>query len=225
MNKIDKKPNYKKIYKYVEKKFKKSPFFHYGVYDETFFTPRVFEMCKELMKKLDSKINKEILLTSALLHDIGKTDMDFDKLVKPNGGFERTEWKTHAKRGVPIARRYLRNQGHSKEFIDEVAYLIENHDKRRNKMNNRTIELEILQDADILADSGLIAIARSFTYSGQFKRNLLDNIRFMRDVDSRAQDPEYFNLKISRQIAKKLHSQEVKMIKELSLNLESELFN
>ncbi len=225
MNKKDKNPDYKKIYEYVSKKYSKSPYFHYGVYDETFYTLRVYEMCKELIGKVSSDVKKEIVLTAALLHDIGKTEMDFDKLVKADGGFERTEWKTHAKRGVPVSRRYLRSQGHSKEFIDEVAYLVENHDRRRDKMSNRTIELEILQDADILADSGLVAITRTFTYSGQFKRSILDGISFMRDVESRAEDPDLFNLKISKYMAKKLHNQEVKMIKELSESLESELLD
>jgi HD superfamily phosphodiesterase len=220
---IDLHPDYKAMYKFVEEKYKSSKLFGFGTYDETYFTLRVFEMCKVLISKIDMKVEESVILTAAILHDIGKTDLNLAILRKDGLNLDRTEWKKHPSKGVPIARKYLKSKGHSEQFIEKVSELIEKHDARKDKLSKRTIELEILQDADLLADHGFIGVARSFLYTGQHKVSILQNLQYILENESRVANTDKFNLQISKRMAKQLHDEEQSILTELKKDLNSEL--
>ncbi|MBW3018255.1 hypothetical protein KY325_03790, partial [Candidatus Woesearchaeota archaeon] len=64
MNKADKNPNYKKIYSIVKGMFDRTAHFKHGPFDETFFTLRVYESAKEIMRKLKKKCDKQTVLVA-----------------------------------------------------------------------------------------------------------------------------------------------------------------
>ncbi len=39
---MNRKPNYKRIYNFIKKEFDKTDYFNYGVFDETYFTLRIY---------------------------------------------------------------------------------------------------------------------------------------------------------------------------------------
>jgi putative nucleotidyltransferase with HDIG domain len=142
MGLCQKKPDYKKIYNHISSEFKKTEYFGHGPFDESFYSLMVYETAKELIEKIKTKVNKEVVLTAALLHDIGKTKLDTKKIFDKNGFVKNSsiEWHRHEKLSAVIARKYLKKEGYSKEFIEKVCYLIENHDKRKEK--DLSIELK-----------------------------------------------------------------------------------
>ncbi len=224
MNEKDKEPDYKKIYDFISKEYKKTGFFARGVCDETFFSLRVYEVCKDLNRKIDGNTKENILYTAALLHDIGKTSLDNDKLKDPKSDTFKDEWRLHAEKGVPIAERFLKDEGHSDEFIEEVTHLIRYHDTRKDDMD-KSMELKVLQDADLLADSGKVGVARSFMYTGQYGLSFLSNIRFINEAVSRIEDDDVLNLDVSKEIGKRLKEEEKGLAKEFLEYLESDLLD
>ncbi len=225
MNSIDKKPNYKQIYKFVKDKFDKTTHFKHGPFDETYYTLRVYESAKEIIKKLNKKVKKEQLLVATILHDIGKIKLKSGKMFKRDAVLENAseEWHKHAKLGVPIARRYLKTIGHSEEFIEEVCYLIEHHDLRGDKLQKRSLELQILQDADLIADVGFAGFIRPFLYSGKFsKQSVISSIEFIKKED-RTSNGKELNLNISKSIAKREMKIQSNLAKEISKEIDSDL--
>ena len=80
MNQIDKKPDYKQIYQIVKKKFNQTNHFYHGPFDETYFSLHVYETAKKLIKLSKKKCQKEQILVAALVHDIGKTKLNDQKV-------------------------------------------------------------------------------------------------------------------------------------------------
>ena len=219
------KPNYKEIYEYVKNKFHKTNHFYNGPFDETYFTMRVFESAKEVMKELKSetrkKIKKEQLLVACILHDVGKTKLKPKKMFKKEGFTPqvREEWKKHADHSAEITRKYLKRKKYSEEFIQEVIYLVKNHDK---DIPNKTLELKILQDADLLADIGLIGFVRPFLYAGKFKKPIQEQIKYLEGED-RTKNGEKLNLKESKRIAARKIKRQKELTQEILQDLKSEL--
>jgi putative nucleotidyltransferase with HDIG domain len=222
---MSKKPNYKKIYGFIKSKFNKTEYFSHGPFDETFYSLLVYQTAKELINNIvDTQVREDIVLTAALMHDIGKTKLDTTKIFDKNGFIKNSslEWHRHEKLSANIAKKYLTKEGFSKEFIEEVCYLIENHDKR--KESNLSIELKILQDADILADIGFAGFIRPFLYSGMFKpQSVLDSIRFIEKED-RTESGLILNLAISRKMAKKKMKLQIKLAGLLKEEINNDLF-
>lgn len=88
-----------------------------------------------------------IVRTAALLHDVA----------------ESADRERHHLRGAQRAREVL--AGHPGEFVDAVAHAIEAH-RFRHDPQPRTIEAQVLSDADKLDAIGAIGIGRAFAYAG-----------------------------------------------------------
>ena len=79
MNRIDKRPNYKRIYNAACARFNSTHHFYHGPYDETFYTLRVYETAKEIIRRLDRKCETQKIIAAALLHDVGKSRLKTDR--------------------------------------------------------------------------------------------------------------------------------------------------
>lgn len=224
MNSTDKKPDYKAMYEFTSDKFKKTKLFYHGPFDETYYTLRVYETAKEIIKSIKIPCKKQVILTSAILHDIGKSKLKHRKLVHSKGIKDRAkeEWFKHAELGVPIAKKFLGRQGHSQEFIGEVCYLIRHHDHRGVKMKDRSIELKILQDADFIADVGLAGFIRPFLYAAKFYRSSITTADYMRTYKN-VRDPKKLNLAVSKKMLKEKQIIENGLVKRFIKNTESDL--
>ena len=225
MNTIDKNPNYKEIYNLVKELFESTEHFYHGPFDETYYSLRVYETCKEIITELEQEVSTVVILTASILHDIGKTKTDPVKVFTPLGKTDDAmkEWKRHPKLGVPIAKKILTEMGHSEEFIEKVCYLIENHDNRRDEIKNKSIELQILQDADLIADCGFAGFIRPFLYGSKFSRQIIKTIKYLQTEINRVEEDGLLNLNVSKTIAKRKIELEKRLIKEISSDIDSDL--
>jgi HD superfamily phosphodiesterase len=224
MNTTDKNPEYKKIYQFVKAKLDSTGHFNYGPFDETYYTLRAYESAKDIIRKLNRKVKRQQLLVAAILHDVGKSKLQPSKLFsrKKILGNAGEEWHRHAELGVPIAKALLKKLDHSGEFIEEVCYLIEHHDLRGDKLKQRTLELKILQDADLIADIGFAGFIRPFLFSGKFGQTVIESIQFVLKED-RTKDGELLNLNVSKSLARERMKQQAALAKQMAKEIESDL--
>lgn len=102
---------------------------------------RVLGWCKRI--ECDLPVDKDILYTSAIFHDIGYR----------NGQGE------HAIASEAMFREYAKNNNFDKDFTDKVAYIIRNHsDKSLLNDPNSSNELIILLEADLLDEEGALGL-------------------------------------------------------------------
>jgi len=106
------------------------------------------------------KANNLVVQLGALLHDIA--DSKFHR------GDETI--------GPTLARKFLENQKVEESTIVQVIDIIENISFRGgfNKDKKKSLELQVVQDADRLDAIGAIGIARAFNYGG-FKNRVMHN--------------------------------------------------
>lgn len=91
-------------------------------------------------------VNKDLLFTAALFHDVGYAAMP---------GKE----EEHAKYSREIFIRYAQENNYPQEFIDSVGYLIANHSHKELMTAEGTcMELILLMEADLLDETGAMAI-------------------------------------------------------------------
>lgn len=104
--------------------------------------------------------NKLVIELAALLHDIADS--------KFHGGDDTI--------GPRKAREVMEQLNINTHTINEVVYIIENISFKggRDIPQRRTLELDIVQDADRLDAIGAIGIARAFNYGGYKGRALYD---------------------------------------------------
>lgn len=101
-----------------------------------------------------------VIELACLLHDIG----DRKVINKKNDDYN-------------IAYNFLLAQSVNREVIKSVIYIIKNISFSKslsNKFVDKSIELQIVQDADRLDALGAIGIARTFAYGGSAKQVLYD---------------------------------------------------
>lgn len=100
-----------------------------------------------------SNIDHELIEIAALTHDIS------DRKFFAN------------KNNIQLLKNLLSENGISKKRIDFLLDLIENISfSSENLQQNKSLELQILQDADRLDAIGAIGIARAFSYGAYKKR-------------------------------------------------------
>jgi len=222
MEKNNKNVNYTKIYQIIKKFFEKSPYLSSGPLDETYYTLRVFVESENLINILSQngcECDKNLVLISSLFHDIGKSALLMFKSETNDVSTNNEEWPTHPKKGVPIVSKVLDKLNFENDFIQKVCFLVANHDKRLNFKGKKSIELKILQDADLLADIGMSGFIRPILYAGQKKRSTIETITYLQNDKGQLDELNKLNLEISKEIAlKKLQRQ-----RELSLELKATL--
>ncbi|MBR0540744.1 MAG: HD domain-containing protein [Clostridia bacterium] len=122
---------------------------------------RVLNYCLYLADN-ESGIDYDVLITAALLHDIGR---DGKK-------------KDHAVIGSEMANDYLSSIGFPRERIEAVCHAIKFH-SNKSYGKQQTVEAKILYDADKLDAVGVMGIARSLIGIGNYNNpmyEIVDNI-------------------------------------------------
>lgn len=139
--------------KYVKQTLKNAEGGH-----DWFHIERVYKNALLIAK--EENCNLEVVQLAALLHDIADS--------KFHNGDETI--------GPKIAKKFLEQENVAKDTIAHVLAIIENISFKGGnfKQNFKSIELEIVQDADRLDAIGAIGIARTFNYGG-FKNRTLYN--------------------------------------------------
>lgn len=123
-----------------------------------FHIERVLNNSRNIAEKENA--NLQIVELGALLHDIADSKFhDGDETVGPRK-----------------AEEFLRSQNAPEEVIDHVIKIIENISFKGGNITQKfkSIELDIVQDADRLDALGAIGISRTFNYGGFKGRALYD---------------------------------------------------
>ena len=99
---------------------------------------------KRLYDKAQDKdaIRYEDLMIATIFHDVGRQSM-------------LTKELSHAKAGIPITRRYLKEHGYSEERTEYICFLVGAHSDKY-LMTDKSIDrnLLLLMEADSLDDMG-----------------------------------------------------------------------
>lgn len=122
---------------------------------------RVVANAEALAATTDRDVDEDVLLAAAWLHDVGRKREASGEIA------DHAEW------GAAEARRLLREQGTSAEAVDAVAHCVRAH-RFSNDVEPRTVEAELLADADNLDAIGAVGLARTFAHAGEHGRSLHD---------------------------------------------------
>lgn len=185
---------------------------------------RVYNLCL-LIAQHEKDIDLEILIPSALLHDIARVEESQDKTGEID----------HAVLGSVIAEDILRTLEYEEEKIEKIKHCIITHRFRTGNEPN-TMEAKILFDSDKLDVIGASGIARTFMLAGQFgqrltvnesldeyiKGNTVENGR-LKDVSKHTPFIEY-EVKFKK-IPDKLYTYKAKEIGKERLKFMDEYFN
>ncbi|MGD9570028.1 MAG: HD domain-containing protein [Sedimentibacter sp.] len=126
-----------------------------------------------------SEANKEIILASSLLHDIGRAAQFRDSTL------------CHAIIGGDMAYKFLINIGWQEPDALHVKECITTH-RFRTDNQPKTIEAKILFDADKLDITGSLGIARTLIFKGQVNEPLYTVDKNMVIHKGIKEDPESF---------------------------------
>ena len=105
------------------------------------------------------KVDMEVVIISALLHDIGRIDEIKNPLL------------CHAEVGGEKAKEFLINNGYCEEKANHIADCILTH-RYKNNRKPQSIEAKIIFDADKLDLTGTVGVARAILFGGQIEEPL-----------------------------------------------------
>ncbi len=121
---------------------------------------RVESLADRLLAEYPEADERTVRL-AALLHDVGRSRED------------RGEIDDHATWGARKAESILSERGVALDRIEAVCHAIRVH-RYSNDREPRTIEAEILCDADNLDALGAVGVARCFTFGGELGKPMHD---------------------------------------------------
>ncbi|MBU4502366.1 MAG: HD domain-containing protein [Nanoarchaeota archaeon] len=137
---------------------------------------RVAHYCEGLAHKFNlNDERRNILVLSALFHDIGKAPR-----IREDGTLDGSQ-KADEKQGshmdrdhvLDLLNKYLCNL-HNENVLNKMADIISSQESEESK---------ILCDADILDEVGLVNVWKMFTFGGAFKVNIEETIEYYFDED------------------------------------------
>ena len=118
---------------------------------------RVKNLCLWIVKREHLHLDKEILVASALLHDIGYTLDDSPE---------------HTEASAQLANMWLSKVRFQKNKITSVVVCIKNHDTVPGRLGWKEevpIECKVLRDADSIESFGCLGVIRFAMWSGRNK--------------------------------------------------------
>jgi len=145
---------------------------------------RVYKNAKLIGHKEDA--NMQILLLSALLHDVCALPKSIEKSAESN-----------AKKLIML-ETFLNDMDLPEDVVENVQYAVEVHSFSKGLVPT-TLEAKILQDADRLDAMGAIGIARVFLVGGQLERKLYnfeDPFCTLREPDDQTWNLDHFFSKL-----------------------------
>ena len=226
---------YKRVYEKVVSLYKTDKHFCSGPHDETFFSLRVYETAKKIIAGISDKVDEEVVLLACILHDVGKIKIDGDTLFaldEKNASGRKTTaieskdawkiWHEHPYLSVPIAKDILTQENVSEDKIEAICHLVEYHAHHDTYENDKSIELKIMQDADIIADVGISGFIRGYLYAGKFRIPTIEQIRFMQS-QSRIKEGHEFNLSFSKTLAKEQQKIQDELSSKMAELIESDV--
>ena len=131
-------------------------------------TMRVFHLSEKI--GIEENADMEILLPSALLHDVG-----------------RSQPGDHAENSGRIAAEILKQLAFPEEKIEKIIYAISVHRYAKGEIP-KTLDAKILQDADRIDALGAIGIMRTFSYGS---RKLYNEDDPFNETGRKLNDKEY----------------------------------
>lgn len=149
---------------------------------------RVVATAKKLCTEENAKL--EVVLPAAWLHDfvnIDKSDPRRSQASRISAG---------------EALKYLESIGYPPQYFDEIRHAIEAHSYSA-KIEARTLEAQIVQDADRLDGLGAIGIARMFSVGGLLKRTIYhsdDPFGVSRELDDLEYTVDHFFVKLFKTV-------------------------
>ncbi len=165
---------------------------------------RVFNTCKRICDS-NPKIDRDVLLPAALLHDIARADEMVGKI------------KNHAEEGAYRAVDYLRSIGYYPNKIDKIFSAIRTH-RWSEGLTPKTLEAKILQEADRIDAIGAIGIIRTTLHN---KRKPLyhprDPFANKRELDDKTYAIDHFFVKLLK-IKDTISTEEVRKEAEVRHN-------
>ncbi|HDP26487.1 MAG TPA: HD domain-containing protein [Deltaproteobacteria bacterium] len=135
------------------KEFARAHFTHAHASHDWEHTERVYRLCMHIGASEGADL--EVLTIAAYLHDIGRAHQD-----SARGAL------CHAEKGAEIARDLLRDYPIAQEKKENIIHCIESH-RFRNSHEPRTLEAQVLFDADKLDAIGAVGIARAYLFAGE----------------------------------------------------------
>lgn len=167
-------------------------------------TNRVFALAMRISKS--EIVNHSVLIPAIYLHDIARARVDRSNGVKVD----------HAILGSQMAKRILEELEYQEKEIEQICHCIESH-RYRTKSVERSIEAQILYDADKLESLGAVGIARSYVMVGQYGTSIYSDYdennvekHLKENTEKHAPNIE-FQIKY-RHLAEKLYTEEAKKI-------------
>jgi uncharacterized protein len=136
---------------------------------------RAYEWCQKIGGKKGSDM--EILLTAALIHDIGLP-------VDP---------KKHYEAGLPKARAFLSEIGFKEDEIKRILHVIEAH-SRYGGPEPQTLEAKILQDVDAVEYVGAVGVVRGIVralHEGSFSGKIEEIPKLIDDLIKKVEGDFY----------------------------------
>jgi uncharacterized protein len=124
-----------------------------------FHTERVYSLATRI--GLIEKADLEVIKAAALLHDVGRSLEDENKI------------SDHAIEGTIIAKKILIKSKFNPEKINDVIHCIKVH-RYSKALEPKSLEAKIIQDSDRLDMIGAIGIARVFSRAGAINNPIHD---------------------------------------------------
>jgi len=164
---------------------------------------RVEKLALWIANHYKNRVDKELLLISVLLHDIGRFAPKANEV-------------NHAVISAEIAEKILRCLGYPEDRISLVKDIIKSHSYSLN-IEPKNIEAKILSDADKLDALGAIGIARAFMHSARFNRSLRDSLNHFKEKIVKLPNLMY------TEVARKEAMRRLKIVLNFIKSLEGEL--
>lgn len=155
---------------------------------------RVVRTAKVLCEEEGAKF--EVVVPAAWLHDL---------VIVPKNDPRRKE---ASRLSAEAAIQFLKEINYPEEYFEDIAHAIEAHSFSAN-IETRTLEAEVVQDADRLDGLGAIGIARCFATAGLLKRQFyseIDPFCDLREPDDSQFTIDHFFVKLFK-IAETLKTQ------------------